>query len=179
MKADRRLLTLAAAVLIAAAAWWIGSGPDAATPARQVAPGAAAGGAASSIDDVQLETLRAESPAPGATERNLFRFGERPAAAVASTPMAAPPPVAPTGPPVEAGPVPPPPLPPIPFRFIGLVERPGPVRIAVLTDGRIVVHGREGDIIEGRYRILRIGAEAVDMAYTDGQGRQSIRLTGQ
>ena len=49
---------------------------------------------------------------------------------------------------------------------------------AVLSDGRNVFQGREGDIIEGRYRILRIGVESLEMAYLDGRGRLTIRLTG-
>ena len=41
------------------------------------------------------------------------------------------------------------------------------------------MHGKEGDIIDGRYRILKIGTESIEMAYVDGRGRQTIRLTGQ
>ncbi len=52
--------------------------------------------------------------------------------------------------------------------------------MAILSDGRgNVLTGREGDIIEGRYRLLKIGADSVEMTYTDGRGRQVIRLTGQ
>jgi hypothetical protein len=73
-----------------------------------------------------------------------------------------------------------PPLPPIPFKFIGLVEGAAGTRIAVLSDSRgLVVHGGEGAIIDGRFRILAIGAETVDIAYADGRGRQTLRLTGQ
>jgi hypothetical protein len=65
------------------------------------------------------------------------------------------------------------------LKFIGIVEAPGQaLKIAVLSDGRNVFYGREGDIIEGRYRILRIGAESLEIAYADGRGRQTIRLTG-
>jgi hypothetical protein len=76
---------------------------------------------------------------------------------------------------------PPPPQgpPPIPLRFIGLVDAPGQTaRLAVLSDGRNVFHGREGDIIDGRYRIVRIGVESIEMSYVDGRGRQTIRLSG-
>jgi len=81
---------------------------------------------------------------------------------------------------VPTGPVGPAPPPPIALKFIGTVETPGQSakKIAVLSDGRNVFHGREGDIIEGRFRILRIGAESIEMAYLDGRGRQTIRLTG-
>lgn len=65
------------------------------------------------------------------------------------------------------------------MRFIGLLEATEHAeKIAVLTDGRGIYHGREGDIIEGRYRILKIGVESVDVAYLDGRGRQTIRLSG-
>lgn len=65
------------------------------------------------------------------------------------------------------------------MRFIGLVEAPEQAqKIAILSDGRGVYQGREGDIIEGRYRILKIGVESIEMAYVDGRGRQTIRLTG-
>ena len=35
----------------------------------------------------------------------------------------------------------------------------------------------KADIIEGRYRILQIGVESIEMAYLDGRGRQTIRLS--
>ena len=126
--------------------------------------------------DVHLHTLDEERPRPDTSDRNLFRF--KPKAPV-------PPPGARNSGlerpvvPVPAGPPPPPPLPPMTFKFIGIVEAPQQsAKIAVLSDGRNVFHGREGDIIEGRYRILRIGAESIEMAYLDGRGRQTIRLTG-
>jgi hypothetical protein len=64
---------------------------------------------------------------------------------------------------------------------IGLLNAPAQAgRVAILSDGRgNVLTGREGDIIEGRYRLLKIGADSVEMTYTDGRGRQVIRLTGQ
>lgn len=38
----------------------------------------------------------------------------------------------------------------------------------VLTDGEIVFHGRVGDVIEGRYRIVTLGFESVDVEGIDG-----------
>jgi hypothetical protein len=64
------------------------------------------------------------------------------------------------------------------MKFIGVVTREGKSKIAVLSDGKFVFHGREGDIIEGRYRVVRIGEESVQMEYLDGRGRQTIRLSG-
>jgi hypothetical protein len=52
--------------------------------------------------------------------------------------------------------------------------------VAILSDGRgTVLYGREGDTIEGRYRLLKVGADAVELAYVDGRGRQTVRLAGQ
>ena len=79
--------------------------------------------------------------------------------------------VTPVGPPL------PPPPPPIPYRFIGILPGvPGQGRIAVLTDGRSVVHGRVNDVIEGRYRIVQIGEESLQIEHFDGRGRQTHRL---
>jgi hypothetical protein len=108
-----------------------------------------------------------QPPLEGA-QRNLFQFKPKP-----------PPP--PPGAAVAAGPPPPPPLPPIPLKFLGVVDATNKSqRLAVLSDGRggIPFWGKEGDIIEGRYRILRIGSESIEMAYLDGRGRQVIRQTG-
>lgn len=84
--------------------------------------------------------------------------------------------------PAVLAPAGPPPLPRIPLKFIGLMtsEQNRTVdRVAVLSDAQGVYYGREGEIIEGRYRILKIGVESIDLAYLDGRGRQTIRQTGQ
>src|SRR5881628_784156 len=117
--------------------------------------------------DVHLEALNEERPKPVPVERNLFRFKPKP------PPPPPPVAVAPIAP-IPTGPPPPPPPPPIPYKFIGIVGVPGQsTRIAVLSDGRSnPLYGREGDIIEGRYRIVHIGVESVEMEYVDGRGRQ-------
>jgi hypothetical protein len=52
--------------------------------------------------------------------------------------------------------------------------------VAILSDGRgNVLYGKEGDTIEGRYRLLRVATDAVELAYVDGKGRQTVRLAGQ
>lgn len=127
---------------------------------------------------VKLDELRAPRPEPVDGERNPFRFGRRPAPPAPSSGASRP-----TSPPVELAPVaplPPPGPPPIALKFIGLVEAsPQGGKLAVLSDGRSVFHGYEGAIIDGRYRIVRIGVESIELTYADGQGRQTIRLTGQ
>ncbi|HEY6508692.1 MAG TPA: hypothetical protein VIY56_11815 [Vicinamibacterales bacterium] len=130
------------------------------------------------VADVKLDSLRKATTAPPPrVARNPFRFYEAPApvAPPVSRPTAATtfvPPPAPVGPP---------PPPPIALRFIGLIEAPQRTgRIALLSDGRGgLMNGKEGDIIEGRYRVLRVGTDSIDLAYADGRGRQTIRLSGQ
>jgi hypothetical protein len=138
------------------------------------------GGADLAVTDIELEALNAPRDDAPVPERNLFRFEVKaPPPAPAPRRVVTPPPrPVPTGPPVPQGPPPPP---PIPLRFIGLLNAPAQAgRVAILSDGRgNVLTGREGDIIEGRYRLLKIGADSVEMTYTDGRGRQVIRLTGQ
>jgi len=152
------------------------AGPDAASRAQQTP--AAARPASSTPDgpvaDLRLDRLNAGVSETGQIVRNPFRFQERPAPVVKRPP---PQPVY-TGPPVPTGPPPPP---PITLRFIGLIEAPPRTgRVALLSDGRGgLMYGREGDTIEGRYRMLRVGTDSIEMAYVDGRGRQTIRLSGQ
>ena len=80
-----------------------------------------------------------------------------------------------SGPVVPPGP---PPLAPIVVKFIGVVSRQDVGRVAVLSDGRNVYYGREGEIVDGRWRIVTIGEESLQIEYADGRGRQTVRLTG-
>lgn len=139
-------------------------------------------------DAVKLDALNLPRPDPVASERNPFRFRARAAAAAElGPPRPAPPGGRGTGPgpsPVPVAPVVPPgpsPLPPIPLKFIGIVDAPAQGgKLAVLSDGHgAPLYGHEGELIDGRYRIVRIGVESLDISYADGRGRQTIRLTGQ
>jgi hypothetical protein len=70
-------------------------------------------------------------------------------------------------------------VPPIALKFIGVVSGPNKVgRVAALSDGKFVFYGREGDVLEGRYRIVKIAEESLQIEYADGRGRQTIRLSG-
>ena len=124
--------------------------------------------------DVHLRALDDERPKPDPGERNPFRF--RPKPPPPAPPVVAPP-VARTTPSTPAGPPPPA---PIPLKFIGIVEAPAQSkRIAALVDSTgHAFQGAEGGVVAGQYRILKIGVESIEMAYLDGRGRQTIRLTG-
>jgi hypothetical protein len=65
------------------------------------------------------------------------------------------------------------------LKFIGVLETANTQKIAVLSDGRgAPLYGKEGDTVLGQYKILHIGVESIEMAYLDGRGRQTIRLSG-
>ena len=124
------------------------------------------------VADLRLERLGHGSPEFAENGRDPFRFRQAPPVPKVVVP---PPPIM-LGPPV---PLPPPP--PIPLKFVGLVEMAGQAgKVAVLSDSKGgVFYGREGDIIDGRYRLLRVAADQAELAYTDGRGRQVLRLSGQ
>jgi hypothetical protein len=161
-------------------AWSSLSVPQATAPAtapanaRPQAP-RSDGAAAASRFDVHLEALSAERTDPGPVQRNLFRF----------KPKAPPPRPADTrpafvAPSVPAAPAGPPPPPPITLKFIGVLESTvSAQKIAILSDGTgVSLYGKEGDVLGGQYRILKIGVESIEMSYLDGRGRQIIRLSG-
>jgi hypothetical protein len=128
------------------------------------------------VVDVRLELLTPSADELADAERNPFRFQARPEPE-APRPVAPPRPVA-VAPPVPTGPPPPP---PIALKFIGVLDAPARIgRVAILSDSRgNVFYGKEGDIIDGRYQVLKIGTESAELAYSDGRGRQTLRLSGQ
>lgn len=187
MTADqrRRALLTGALVLLAAFAFWQFSGPGT-TAGLPAASGtaAAAGGAQRAPADVLaegvgLERLSEDRPAPAQGGRDPFRTGAT-ENGEARGPGGPPPPVlVPVVPaPGPVGPPGPPPLPPIPVKFIGFVSRQDVGRVAVLSDGRNVYYGRAGEIVDGRWRIVSIGEESLQIEYADGRGRLTLRLTG-
>ncbi len=156
------------------------AGSTAASTAAAASARRSRGPSTSAVPAVRLEAVEAAraQPAPPAAERNPFQF--QPKLAAPPPPVIARPGTPGSGVDAAGNPVPaPPPPPPIPVKFIGIVQAPNQ-KLAVLSDNttRDVFYGREGDVIDGRYRILRIGVESIEMAYLDGRGRQTIRLTG-
>ena len=185
MAVDRRkLLAGGAAILVLIlAAWSVWPSPPEATPAPRRASAAPRGKSAVAadalgpMDPVKLGALKESRDAPGEAARNPFRFNPKAAAPPPPPPVSAPVIDAPRATPPPSGPPPPP---PIPLKLIGVLERADGVKWAVLTDGKSgPLYGKDGDIIDGRYAIVRIGTESVEITYTDGRGRQVIRLTGQ
>lgn len=125
--------------------------------------------------DLRLESVTASRPGRTDSGRNPFRFGsDEPSQLQRWAGSAAPDPT-----PVTAAPMAPPPVPRrSPLRFIGIVEAPSAGLIAVLTDGDVVFEGRQGEVLEGRYRILRVSAERVELELLPAGGRQVLALEG-
>jgi hypothetical protein len=179
-KTRKQVYVLAALLVVLAAVGMLslldgpaatGGGPS------NAAGGRAAAQAPPAVADVKVEALRQERDVPSDPTRNLFVFAPK-----------APPPPPPREPQPEpeetggpAAPGGPPPPPPIPLKFIGIMEGPGGKGpVAILSDGRGgTFYGREGDTIDGRYRVLKIGTESAELSYVDGRGRQTLRLSGQ
>lgn len=125
--------------------------------------------------DVRLEALKERRPNAESSERNPFRFYVKP------PPPPPPPSMEPSrmAPPIQAVPQPPPGPPPIPLKYIGLLETNAGDKVAAFSDCRSTMRGKEGEIISGQYRLVKIGVESVVMEYVDGRGRTTIRLSGQ
>jgi len=177
----RVLLLAALAVVLAIVTYFIWPRPSAtASPASNGKRAAVATEARTTSPQqeapaVHLPALGEPRPKPVEAERNLFRFKPRATPPPPPTPttLASPPPA-----PVPTGPPTPPPPPRITLKFIGTVVKNGE-KWAILSDstGR-TDYGKEGQEIQGRYRILKIGVESIDIAYLDGTGRQTIRQGG-
>ena len=69
------------------------------------------------------------------------------------------------------------PAPPITLKFFGFENEPGEPRRAFLSQGEDVFIAGEGEIVNRRYRVLRIGPNSVEMEDVLYNNRQNIPLT--
>jgi hypothetical protein len=70
-----------------------------------------------------------------------------------------------------------PPPPPILLKFFGFANKPGEPKRVFLSQGEDVFIAGEGEIVDRRYRVLRISPNAVEMEDVINSNRQSIPLT--
>ena len=161
--------------------WWrllpepVAGPPATARPAQAAARRGSAVAGGPVVEAVHLDVLTVSGAKPDEGTRDPFRFNAPAPPPRPVTPVAGPEstPGSPSS--LAAAPAGPPPM---LLKFIGILKPASTAPIAVLTDGKNVFYGREGETIEGRYRIERIGVESVEMAWADGQGHQVIRLSG-
>ena len=72
----------------------------------------------------------------------------------------------------------PPPAPPIPLKFFGFASKPGEPKKIFLQEGEDVFVAGEGEIVDRRYKVIRISPNAVEMQDVVNSGPpQSIPLT--
>jgi hypothetical protein len=178
------LLVTLGVVILALVGWymWPAAGP-AAAPSNPSRDGVATQGRGTAVTpqslEVRLDALKQPAPQPRSADRNPFRFQPKPPPPPPAPPPGARPPEAIVGPVLPPPPAAPPGPPPIPLKFFGTLDLPRGGKVAALTDGKAVFKGKEGDIIDGRYRIVKIGVESIVLEYADGRGRTTIPLRGQ
>ena len=127
-------------------------------------------------EPLKLKELKAVSEETGGS-RDPFGFGVPPRPP-APPPRAYVPPPTPTPTPVPT-PTGPPPRPRIPVKFLGFAEDPSrPGKLVSLSLNGAVIVAREGDVIDGKYRLLKVGLQSIVMAYLDGQGQTTIAISG-
>jgi len=118
---------------------------------------------------LQLALLQAsEQRTYDAGKRNIFQTAEE------QTPVIPQPknPARPNpGPQVEPGP------PPIALKFFGFANVPGEPKKVFLSSGDEVFIGAEGDIVDRRYKIVKIGTASVEIEDMLNNNRQTIPLS--
>jgi hypothetical protein len=178
----RQVTRLAVLVILLAGVVWFWRSP-AGTPSPASNPVTAAAtpqGVLPVPEGVRLDALDAVATLTDAG-RNPFTFGARRAAPESSpgtsfltTPQPWSPPIDP-GPPVPQGP------PVIDLRLTGLsvVEAGGRTLVTLKnpsTNG--LYQAFEGDIVDGRYRVVKVGVQSVVVSYLDGTGIRTLPLGG-
>jgi hypothetical protein len=181
------VVLMAVAILLAAFRFFPGSSssaapPTAASPApeatpatRAARPGKNSSGkklniAPRSLDPtLRYDWLRAsEDTKYEGAGRNIFQVQveiPQPVAPVTSEPQ------------VAQGPPPPPPPPPINLKFFGFASRTGESKKIFLSTGEDVFIASEGDIVNRRYKVVRITPQSVEIEDVLNNNRQSIPLS--
>ena len=128
--------------------------------------------AARSMDpSLRLDLLKAsEDTKYEGTGRNIFRVFVEPPPRVVKNPVLDQQPVA-------QGPPPPAPPPPINLTFYGFATPTGGTKRIFLAQGEDVFIAKEGDIVDRRYKVVRISQNAVEILDVLSNNRQSIPLT--
>jgi hypothetical protein len=173
----RQLTLLAVLVVVGGMAWYLLGGDSQTAPTVTASnPPTAATGTAKAArpiglpEPLKLAALGASGDPEGGTARNPFRFGQPPAPPPPKYVM--PPPAPPPPPPG------PPPVPDIPLQLVLLETLPGNVRTATVRDtaSSALFSGLEGQVLDGRYRLVKIGLESVVVSYLDGSGQKTLPL---
>lgn len=180
---QRQLARLGVLLVILAGALWYALAPTGSRAPSSNPTGERAANAEGQLpvpEALKLDTLRQAGELAEAG-RNPFVFGQRnepsfPGSSFVTVPQPQVPsePV-PAGPPVPQGP------PPIPLRLTGLaVVEAGGRTLVTLKDlsTDTLYHAYEGDVVDGRYRVVKVGIQSVVVSYLDGTGIRTLPLGG-
>jgi hypothetical protein len=195
---ENRTTSIVAVVLFAVAIYllvrlWTGSGqpasaapPTAVVPSQQATPqrvargrrgvrrepaGAATAAAVTLDPRLRLDLLQlSEDTEYKGAGRNIFRAEAEIPTPVKNPVITAtqPPPPQPTGPP---------PPPPINLKFFGFASSAGEPTKVFLGNGDDVFVAREGEIVNRRYKVMKINANSVEIEDVLSNNRQTIPLT--
>lgn len=81
---------------------------------------------------------------------------------------------------VRIGPPPPPPPPPINLKFYGFANDTGDTSKKIfLSEGDTIFIAKEGDVVNRRYKIVKIGQKSVEIEDLLNNNKQTIPLSGQ
>jgi hypothetical protein len=170
----RRQRLLLAVLAVAAAAFAVTRLPSLLGPGDDGGPrfGGDAGVGEARVAELDVARLDA-APRDYEPGRDPFRYYD---------PPPKPPPPPPPPPPVEVVETPPPPvvdpgpqLPEIDLTYLGSFG-PQANPIAVLTNGDTIHNAIQGEIVEGRFVVVQIGLESVDLGYVEFPDEPPARL---
>ena len=113
--------------------------------------------------------LKAAGVSYDGMERNIFQY---------HTPPPPPPKPVEGATVVKApGPPPPPPPPPIPLKYYGYAHKPSETaKKAFLVDGEEIFIASEGEVVNKRYRIVKIGVNTVEVEDLVSKHKQTLPL---
>jgi hypothetical protein len=148
-------------------------GRHAARGSRGAARNAPSGSAVTLDPRLRLDLLKlSEETEYKGAGRNIFRAeAEIPkeiASAIKPGPKLPEPPPQPTGPP---------PPPPIPLKFVGFASGTGEPTKVFLTQGDDIFVAAEGEIVNRRYKVMKINANSVEIEDVLSNNRQTIPLS--
>ena len=165
----RQLALGGALVVTLAATAWVATRPDdeaVATPVAAPARRAAVAVAATPATTASAPATDARQPWAEALVAQLAAWQPPP-----------PPPPPPAPPPTAAAPPPPPVAPPAPYQMIGrVVEGEGAkaVEVALLSGPNKALSVRQGDVIDGQWRVEQVSTSGVSLTWLPAKLPQNI-----
>lgn len=119
---------------------------------------------------LRLDLLKlSEQMAYAGTKRNIFRDEAERELPKTHTPVVVPPPV-------QQAQNPPPP-PPINLKFFGFANKPGQQKQIFLSEGDDTFIAKEGDIVDRRYKVMKIYNDSVDIQDVLNNNTQRIMMS--